>query len=298
VEISTHVIPVGGGRSVWVDSADYDEGFPLLVHAGSPGSRRLFAPAVERAATAAGLRLISYDRPGFGDTPARPGRTIADAAAETRAIAAGLGLGRLAVWGFSGGGPHALACAALLPDLVTSCVVLACLAPYDAPGLDWAASWPDEHRKEVQRFFDQPELARENFRAEAAELSDALATAEGWLSRWGDAAGTDAAHSREVAGYLALVQQDCRRQGDQGWWDDWAAFLNPWGFDFAAISVPVQLWQGAGDSAVPAAHGRWLAGRIPGVDAHFPEGEDHTTIEAVHQDEAYRWIREHAGRPA
>src|SRR5450432_609522 len=92
VEISTQVIPVGGGRSIWVDSADYDEGFPILVQAGSPGSRRLFAPAVEQAATVHGLRLISYDRPGFGDTPARPGRTIADAAAETRAIAAGLGL--------------------------------------------------------------------------------------------------------------------------------------------------------------------------------------------------------------
>ncbi|MEP7023679.1 MAG: alpha/beta hydrolase [Actinomycetota bacterium] len=292
MKISTQVIPVAGGRSIWVDSADFGEGFPVLVHAGSPGSRRLFGPAAQRAATQYGLRLISYDRPGFGDTPAQPGRTVASAAAETRAIADGLGLSRLAVWGFSGGGPYALACAALLPDLVSACCVLACLAPYDSPGLDFSASWSAEHREEVQRFFDQPELARENFRAEAAELFEVLTTAEGWLSRWGDAAGTDAAHSREVAEYLALVQQDCSRQGDQGWWDDWAAFLGPWGFDLAAIRVPVQLWQGANDTAVPAAHGHWLAGQIPGVDAHFPEAEDHTNIEAAHQDEAYQWILE------
>lgn len=281
------------GRTVWIDCADVPRGFPVLVHAGSPGSRRLFAPAAEQAAEH-GLRLISYDRPGFGETPAKPGRSICDGAAETQAIAEALGISRLAVWGLSGGGPYALACAALLPELVVACCVLASLAPFGAPGLDFSAGWSAAHGREVELFFEQPEVAREHFRTEAAELYPLLSTAEGWLGQWRDRAETDEAHSREMAEYLALVFQDCLGHGDQGWWDDWGAFLTPWGFDLAAIRVPVQLWHGELDTSVSPAHGHWLAAHIPGVDAHFPASDDHTNIEAHHRSEAYNWLRQHA----
>jgi len=291
VEITTQVIGGPGGRAITVDSADVT-GFPVLVHGGSPGSRRLFGPAVESAARH-GLRLISYDRPGYGDTPPVPGRTVADAAAETRAIAGALGLTRIGVWGFSGGGMFALACAALAPDLVAAAAVLASFAPYGAPGLDWAGGWPDSMRREVELFFADRASARKNWRADAAEQYPVLSTAEGWLDRWGGAAGQDAAHDRSVAEHLALLVQDGMRQGDQGWWDDWAAALSPWGCDVRGISVPVQLWHGEKDLAVPVGHGRWLAANVPGIDAHIT-ADDHSTVEDAHRDETYAWLSSHA----
>lgn len=106
------------------------------MHNGTPNSRHLYGPAAADAA-ARGLRLIGYDRPGYGGSTPQPGRTVADCAADVRAICAGLGIDRLAMWGVSGGGPHVLACAALLPDLVPAAVSLASLAPAGADGLDW-----------------------------------------------------------------------------------------------------------------------------------------------------------------
>jgi pimeloyl-ACP methyl ester carboxylesterase len=291
VEITTQVIGGPGGRPITVDSADVT-GFPVLVHGGSPGSRRLFGPAVESAARH-GLRLISYDRPGYGDTPPVPGRTVADAAAETRAIAGALGLTRIGVWGFSGGGMFALGCAAAAPDLVAAAAVLASFAPHGMPGLDWAGGWPDSARQEVELFFTDRAAAREKWRADAAEQYPDVSTPEGWLDRWGKAAGKDAAHSREVAEYLALLVQDGMRQGDQGWWDDWAAALTPWGCDVRETRVPVQLWHGENDRAVPVGHGRWLAANVPGIDAHIT-GDDHSTIDDTHRDETYAWLARHA----
>jgi len=283
-------VDVADGWRVWVESAGPANGVPLLVHAGHPGSRRLFRPSVERAA-GHGFRLVSYDRPGFGDSPLRPGRTVADSAVEVEAIARHLRADRLGVWGYSGGGPFVLASAALLPGLVAGCCVFASLAPYDADGLDFAAGWSEAYRREVELFFEDRATAREHFRVEAAEQFAVLGSAQGWSDRWGDAAGTDAAHSREVAQYLAGVQQDCLGPGDDGWWEDWAALLSPWGFDVARIEVPVQLWHGEKDVSAPPSHGHWLAERILGLDAHFPDQDDHASIETDHQQEAYEWLR-------
>jgi pimeloyl-ACP methyl ester carboxylesterase len=291
VKITTQVISGPGGRAITVDSAEGD-GFPVVVHQGSPGSRRMFGPAVESAARH-GLRLISYDRPGYAETPPVPGRTFADGAGETRAIAEALGLDRIGVWGFSGGGMFALACAALLPDLVAAAAVLASFAPYGMPGFDWAGGWPDAYREEVELFFTDRAAAREKWRADAEEISRDLSTPEGWLARWGDRAGTDEAHSREVAEYLALLGQDGSAQGDQGWWDDWAAVLSPWGCDPREITVPVQLWHGEHDKAVPVGHGRWLAANVPGIDAHITD-DDHSTIDDAHRDATYAWLGQHA----
>ena len=285
----TTVVDVADGWQVWAESAGPADGVPLLVHAGHPGSRRLFRPSVELAA-AHGFRLVSYDRPGFGNSPLRPGRTVADSATEVAAIARQLRADRLGVWGYSGGGPFALASAALLPGIVAGCCVFASLAPYGGDGLDFAAGWSEAHRREVELFFEDRRTAREHFRLEAAEQFAVLGCAQGWLDRWGDAAGTDAAHSRELAQHLAAVQQDCLGHGDDGWWEDWAALLSPWGFDLSQIGVPVQLWHGEKDASAPPAHGHWLAGRIPGVDAHFPGQDDHASIEVGHQQEAYEWL--------
>jgi pimeloyl-ACP methyl ester carboxylesterase len=272
-----------------VQDAGPPDGLPVLVYNGSPGARHL-SPAALRLASGKGLRLIGVDPPGYGGSAAQPGRRIADSAADAKAIAEALGITRLAVWGISGGGPIALACAALLPGLVFAACVFASLGPYGEPGLDFLDFLTEAGRDEARLFFADRAMAREHFRLDAAEQFGHLSVAAGWLSHWGDQAEADAAHSREVAEWLALCWRDGMRDGDQGWWDDWAAYLQPWGFDLSAIRVPVQLWHGLGDASVQAAHGQWLADRIPGVDAHFPADDDHATIEASRGPQAYDWL--------
>ncbi len=129
------------------------------------------------------------------------------------------------------------------------------------------------------------------FRADSAEMYARLSTPEGWLRLWGDRAGPDAAHSQEAANFLASGFQDGWTHGDDGWWDDWCAFLSPWGFELGAITAPVSLWHGVADKRCPPSHGRWLAERIPHIIAHFPEDEDHTNIEENNRADGYTWVR-------
>jgi pimeloyl-ACP methyl ester carboxylesterase len=290
MKATTHVVLGAGDEPIRVEEFGEPDGMPVLVHAGSPGSRRLFRPDAELAAREFGLRLLSYDRPGYGGRPRHRDRRIADAVADVRCIAGALGIGRLGVWGFSGGGSYALACAALLPELVTGAAVFASFAPYGSPGLDFCAGWPPESRGEVEQFFADRQAAREAWRQDAGRLSATLGAPEGWMARWGTGAGTDDARSWEVACHLAAGVRDAMTDGDDGWWDDWTAVLSPWGCDVTAIRVPVRLWHGARDRAVPIAHGRWLAAHVPGIAAHLPEAEDHTNVEHNNREAAYAWL--------
>src|SRR6202046_3829688 len=131
-------VQTSDGRTLAVEDSGDPAGRPVLVHNGTPNSRHLYGPNVRDAAER-GLRLIGYDRPGYGGSSPQPGRTVADCAADVRAICDALGITRLVTWGISGGGPHLLATAALLPDLVVAAASLASLAPFDAGGLDWFA---------------------------------------------------------------------------------------------------------------------------------------------------------------
>jgi pimeloyl-ACP methyl ester carboxylesterase len=136
VESKTTTVQAGDGRQLCVEVYGGTPERTVLIHGGTPNSRRLFDPWVADA-TARGIRLISYDRPGYGGSTPRPGRSVADGAGDVRAIAKHLGIERLAMWGFSGGGPYTMACAALLPDLVAAASVVCSPAPWGAPGLDY-----------------------------------------------------------------------------------------------------------------------------------------------------------------
>lgn len=288
--VRTHVVSSTTGEPIRVEEHGEPDGRPVLVHAGSPGSRRLFRPDGELAAREFGLRLLSYDRPGYSGRPRQEGRRIADAMTDVRSIAEALRIDRLGMWGLSGGGAYALACAALLPDLVTGAAVFASFAPYGSPGLDFCGDWPDAYRQEVETFFADRPTARRNWRADADRLLATCGDRAGWLARWGDTAGADEAHSVELAEHLAAETRDCLTDGDDGWWDDWAAILTPWSCDLTTIDVPVQLWHGVRDRAVPVTNGYWLAAHVPGIVAHFGEAEDHTNVEHDHRAAAYAWL--------
>ncbi len=288
---TTTTVRTAGGRALCVESGGDPEGRPILIHPGTPGSRILADRWLEDARSS-GARLLSYDRPGYGGSTPQPGRSVADCAADVRAIAATFGIDRLAVWGVSGGGPHALACAALLPDLVCAVASLASIAPYGPPGLDFFAGMGQDNVDDIQLYLSDPEAARKKSEADRVELLQS--SAEEVLRTWESLlCPQDAAvMTGEFASFLLASMQEGLAPGDEGWWEDSVAHLAPWGFELAVISVPVQLWHGRHDQFVPFQHGEWLAGQVPGVDAHLTETDGHLTlVERV--PEVHRWLLGH-----
>jgi pimeloyl-ACP methyl ester carboxylesterase len=245
----------------------------------------LLRQRTKAGAVAHGLRLISYDRPGYGDSTAAAGRVIADSAEDVRAICEALALEAVATWGISGGGPHALACAALLPDIVKVAAVFSSLAPRDAEGLDWLAGFSGDALEEVRLMLSDEAASRAQFEQACAELVGS--TPDVLAQQW---AGPDA-DADELAALTddAVSMQLAVRPGIDGSWNDCFAQLQPWGFDLGQIAVPGRLMHGENDTAVPVSHGRWLAEHIPGVDATFYPGESHV-LKAAHRDEADEWL--------
>jgi pimeloyl-ACP methyl ester carboxylesterase len=229
------------------------------------------------AAEANGLGWVSYDRPGYGGSSPHDGRTVASAAADVAAIADALGIGRFAVLGHSGGGPHALACAALLPERVIAAVSLSAPAPFDADGLDWFAGW-------------SPGIAAEN-RAAAGGRAALEAHWAGAESEDMDAFFTEA----DIAAldgswsWLAGVAGQAMQQGSEGLAEDTLASVRPWGFQPGAIRVPVLIMHGAQDKMVPCAHGEWLAAHCPAADLRTVSGAGHITV-LDSAPEALEWL--------
>lgn len=276
------------GRTLAVQDTGDPGGKPVLVHMGTPGSRHLYGPN-QRDARERGLRLISYDRPGYGDSSPNPGRLVADCAGDVRAICAELGIDRLAMWGISGGGPHVLACAALLPDLVAAAASLASLAPYDAEGLDWYAGMGQANVDDFQLFFKDEAAARAKTDQDREDAKDL--TAEAVNKQLGTLlTPTDAAVVPEMAEFLASSTRAGLAPGSQGWWDDNRCLALPWGFGLSDISVPVLLMHGRQDQFVPFGHGEWLSRHIPGVEARLLDNDGHLTLRAHRVPEVHAWL--------
>jgi pimeloyl-ACP methyl ester carboxylesterase len=279
------------GRTLAVEDGGDPTGRPVLVHGGTPNSRHLYGPNVADAAEC-GLRLISYDRPGYGNSTPRPGYAVTDCASDVRAICAALEIDRLAMWGFSGGGPCLLACAALLPDLVTAAASLGSLAPYDAEGLDYFAGMGQDNVDDTRLQLTDPDAAR----AKADEDREGLlAASAGDLAQAFESllAPVDAAVlSGGMAEYLAHAFHEGLAPGSQGWWDDSCAQLRPWGFEPADIAVPVLLVHGRQDKFVPFGHGQWLATHIPGAEARLLDDDGHLTLIEHRIGEVHSWLSE------
>ncbi len=280
------------GRTLAIEEAGDPAGRPVLVHSGTPNSRHLYGPAAADAA-AHGLRLIGYDRPGYGGSTPQPGRTVGDCAVDVRAICAELGLDRLAMWGISGGGPHVLACASLLPDLVVAAASLASLAPAGAEGLDWFGGMGQENVDDFKLLASDPEAARAKLESDReATLAATAADLAGLLATL--LTPTDAAVlTGEFAEFLAFTGREGLAPGSQGWWDDGIAHASPWGFELSDIRIPTLLLHGRQDQFVPFGHGQWLAARIPGVDARLLDDDGHLTLITKRMSEVHAWLADH-----
>ena len=290
-----HQIFAGDGRALQVLEGGDRNGRPVLVHNGTPNSRLLFGHDVARAERQR-IRLISYDRPGYGGSAPQPGRTVADCVADVRSVAAALELDQVAVWGISGGGPHALACAALLPDLVPAVAVLASCAPWNAPGLDYFAGMGQLNIDDMQLQLADPAAARAKCESDRVDMlvmtPEALTEYLNTLLTPADAA----ALTGELAQFLVDATRSGLAPGAEGWWEDDVALLAPWGFELESIRTPVLLRHGRQDRFVPFAHGEWLANHIPGVRAELTDDDGHLTLTERHLDQVHAWLLEHLER--
>lgn len=284
------------GRTLEIVTGGASDGFPLLFHGGTPSAAVPY-DAMGRAAEEAGLRLVTYSRPGYGaSSPRYAGASpvLADDVADSVAILDTLGLGEFVTLGWSGGGPRALACAALVPDRCRAATSLAGVAPADAEGLDWTAGMGAENVRDFELATRGREALQRVVDEEAAAM--ATITAEQLVEGLGDL--TDevdaAALTGAFADYLAATFRHAMTQGSRGYLEDSLQVLRPWGFDVGDISVPVAVWQGAHDRMVPFAHGQWLGARIRGARVHLLDDEGHISL--VHRlPEMFAELRELAG---
>jgi len=249
---------------------------PLVFHHGTPGAATPVR-ALERAAHQRGLRLVTTSRPGYGDSSRDRGRSVVDVAGDTAEVLQAIGADRCLVAGWSGGGPHALACAARL-SATAAVLVIAGVAPYAAEGLNWTAGMGDENVVEFTSALggeDQlrPYLNEQREHLKAVTVTDIISSLDTLLPDVDRAVLTD-----EFGEDMASGFREALRTGVDGWLDDDLAFTMPWGFDFDEISIPVMLWQGSADLMVPFAHGQWLSSRLPGVAAHLEQGEGHLSL--------------------
>lgn len=265
------------GRSLDVYIAGPTDGEVLLFHDGTPGAgtpgRKFLAAAGER-----GLRYVAFSRPGYGASTRRPGRSVADVAPDAVTVLDHLGAGRCYTMGWSGGGPHTLATAALLPDRVIAATVVASVAPYEADGLDFLAGMGAENIVEFNAALAGSATLEPLLEGQWPALRDVapedIADALGDLIPPVDRTALTGELAQEMAEDLHIALRD----GIWGWFDDDVAFTRPWGFDLASIRVPLSIWQGEQDRMVPYAHGEWLAAALPQAHAHLLPDHGHLSL--------------------
>ena len=281
------------GRTLHGYDAGELAGEVVIVHHGTPCSGVLAASWAQDAADR-GIRLVGFSRPGYAPSDRHPGRSVADVAADTAAVADAVGADRFRCWGISGGGPHALACAALLPDRVVAAACLAGPAPYDAAGLDWMGGMGESNVAEFGAAVAGGDQLAAFLSAERdgmlATTPDTLAAAMSTLLPPADLAVFDG----ESAEFLHAWLTTGLRDGYHGWYDDDLAFVRDWGFALADITVPVLVVHGEQDLMVPFAHGRWLTDQLPGAESMLSANDGHLTllsdIGRVHD-----WLLAHGG---
>jgi pimeloyl-ACP methyl ester carboxylesterase len=271
-------IELRDGRALAYVERGPEDGAPVIFHHGTPGSRAGHHPDPSVYADS-GARVVSYDRAGYGRSDRLEGRDVVDVVGDVSALADELGFSRFAVMGVSGGGPHALACGALLPDRVTRAAVMVTPAPNDAD-FAFLAGMTQGNIDEFEAALAGPaaiatylapfvELLKTDPEAMLDELAAELPTP--------DQATMARAGVREM---LVTNWQEATRQGAAGWLDDDLAFTRPWGFELADVAVEVRLWHGELDRLSPRAHGQRVAERLPNASFELVPGMGHMLYDA------------------
>jgi pimeloyl-ACP methyl ester carboxylesterase len=267
-----------GGTVEYLVAGPPDAPDLLLFHVGTPSAAVMY-PGLVAAAAARGLRTATYSRGGYGRSSRRLGRSVADEAAISAAVADRLGYRRFFTVGWSGGGPVALACAALLRDRVRGCVALASLAPRVEAGAEWDAWIPADQRREwdILASDDQSRLI-DDFHEQIETFSRMTSARLASVGGRPDARAVAHRHEQEIAPQLTRSMRRAAMQGYAGYLDDNIAQARAWGFRIADIRIPVVVRHGVLDRLVDVGQGRWLAAAIPGARGVFLADAGHGSI--------------------
>ncbi|HVQ87473.1 MAG TPA: alpha/beta fold hydrolase [Actinomycetes bacterium] len=267
-----YTVKATDGRTIGVAEYGPSDGFPIVNIHGTPGSR-YGGPPPERPDLyeRLGVRVIGFDRSGYGLSSRQPGRRVVDAVDDVRCIVDSAGIGKFAVTGGSGGGPHCLAVAALMPEQVTRVACVVGVAPFGDGGMtkdEWLAGMTKGNVDEFTWSLAGEETLRPNLERLAQEsLARVLVDPATALGDEYELADADQAIMARPA-YQTRIRrtlEESHRHGVDGWIDDDLVFVRPWGFSVADISIPSMIWFGTDDTLVPAAHGEWLARNVPGT---------------------------------
>ncbi|MCE7003399.1 alpha/beta hydrolase [Kibdelosporangium philippinense] len=271
------ILELPDGRVLDVLVSGPEDGIPLVFNHGTP-SAVVPLSYVKRNVHERGLRLVTFSRAGYGKSTRQLGRDVAAAAPDVAAILDHLEAPRCVVAGWSGGGPHALACAALLPDRVTGALIVAGIAPAGQPDLDFLAGMGEPNIEE----FSLAEKGEAVLRPALEEAAPSMAANDPDMIAAGFAgllsAPDEAALTGELVNDIAANFAEALGSSVDGWLDDDLAFVKPWGFELASITVPTFVYQGSEDLMVPFAHGQWLVANVPNAVAHLETGDGHLSI--------------------
>lgn len=277
VTVRVQQIKLGDGRLIEFADTEGPAEAVLVYHHGTPGCGS--APDyLVRLARQRRLRLVTISRPGYASSSRHEGRSVADAVGDCVAVLDFISVERAYVAGASGGGPHALACAALAPDRFLAALIAAGLAPYDAEGFDFLAGMGEANIIEFAATLESEATLRALLEQEASEwkggtVADVISS---WHTMLPDV------DQAVISGELAREFMDSIRQGlsltVDGWIDDNMAFTGPWRFDVGDIQIPTTLWHGGADLMVPLSHGQWLSEHIPRASVHLIPNEGHMSL--------------------
>jgi pimeloyl-ACP methyl ester carboxylesterase len=290
IERDDGVFRASDGRSVGYSHFGDPDGVRVVFHDGTPGSRHL-SPRSLNVLARQNVQVLVMDRPGYGESTRRPGRSVVDVVDDVVRLVDLHGWERFAVWGGSGGGPHALACAVLLPDRVERCACVVSPAPFDAKGLNWFAGMSPGNVEE----FTRAQEGEDSYRPLVELLvRDAMVAAEAGepevsLAYQLPDADLTALRARATSpGHLERTRASYAG-GVDGWIDDCIAFTRPWGFDLSRIAVPVSVWYGSDDVLSPRGHAEWLLTHLPNAVGYELPGGGHL-LGDEDLDSIYRWL--------
>ena len=269
-----HLVTLPDGRQLAWAEFGAAGGRPVLSLHGSPGSR-LSRHHDPQPLVESGVRMLTYDRPGYGLSDPQPGRTVADAVADIAVVLDEAGVDRVGVVGGSGGGPHALAMATLLPERCTVVHCVVGVAPYGAPGLDFFDGMDPENQRRFRTALRGRDATIEEFTADVNAMRERITDDPVSLMGDMDLPEADREILRRLGEHAFTAVAEAMRQGVAGFADDFVAMARDWGFDPRQATAPVVLSYGSHDVNVPAGHGRWLAEHVPHREVRVNDDAGH-----------------------
>ena len=289
MDIQTTSFETPDGRDLLVESVGDPKGRALLFCNGTPTSRKIFQDMADETITR-GAHLICYDRPGYGGSTSNPGRTVADSVGDLSTIAEHFKIDQMAVWGISGGGPHAIAAAVLLPNLVCAAATFASLAPFTSSNFDYFEGMSEKKRMQRSLYLSDPVGFKKHLHESREEI---LSATEDFLASKLQSMPMEARVSKSFYQFSYETMQIAVERGIQGYWEDYQAFFSDWGVDLSTNVNPIQLWHGQRDLDVPYQHTQWLSKTIPHSELRLTETDGHFSILEKHRVQVMDWLLGH-----